>query len=456
MSYRILTNSASGRPFVVSGSGPGGKVRIGTETRTSANLIRAALKTGRSAITKAEWEALDPEEIPMPTPVKPRPASYTDDDPTSPAAVTRARLAEIDAYLNRYMVMSDAQRLACSLWALHSHCHDLWSYTPRLGILSPEAVNGKTTLADLVARLGVDYVDHSSATPAAVFTTAHATPRHIIYIDEVDKLFGLMASGKAGGQVCSILNRGYGKGSRVTRTAGRGKNIEYNIYSLAIMAGLGESIPPDLYTRTVTIRLRRASSDELRDKRRYDLDEVVPLADGLRTRIMGWLEYVRDPLTAISPELPAARTGLVWRPLLAIAQLAGPDILAQAVEACTTLAETHIETTADAFLAVVRSTLGDRDSVWNREIVDGLAVNGINMTQRAVANALAKLGVLSHNLTRGGRGGEQFNGYYARDLVSLWNGGTQDAKHYGNLWSTEPLLPCHLHSIARPFDQREG
>src|SRR6516225_2254712 len=59
----------------------------------------------------------------------------------------------IDWFIAKYGWMPDEERLAFSLWILHTYVYDQYNITPRLALLSPVAGCGKTTLIALLELL---------------------------------------------------------------------------------------------------------------------------------------------------------------------------------------------------------------------------------------------------------------------------------------------------------------
>jgi len=55
--------------------------------------------------------------------------------------------------ISRYAWIPDEERLAVSLWMLHTHVYDNYNVTPRLALLSPVFGCGKTTLLVLLQQL---------------------------------------------------------------------------------------------------------------------------------------------------------------------------------------------------------------------------------------------------------------------------------------------------------------
>ena len=65
----------------------------------------------------------------------------------------QALLDEVMAFLARYVVMTDAQRLVIALWIVHTHLVQHVEQTPYLSITSPDPECGKSRLLEVLNQL---------------------------------------------------------------------------------------------------------------------------------------------------------------------------------------------------------------------------------------------------------------------------------------------------------------
>jgi putative DNA primase/helicase len=214
---------------------------------------------------------------------------------------------------------------------VHSHCFDAFAVTPRLAICSPEKRCGKTRLLTILLHLCARPLPASNVTAAAVFRTIekyHPT----LLIDEADTFL------RDKEELRGVLNSGHTRTMAiVVRTVG--DNHEAAVFStwapLAI-AQIGR-LPATLEDRAVVIAMRRRRSDEqvepLSEER---LDELAPLS----RRMARWAGDHIERLRVAAPEVPdlgGDRAADNWRPLLAIADLAGGSWPQRAREAARLL-----------------------------------------------------------------------------------------------------------------------
>jgi len=57
-----------------------------------------------------------------------------------------AVLSEVELFLRRFIVMTDAQFVAVTLWTAHTHCIEICTYTPYLAVTSAEKQSAKSQL----------------------------------------------------------------------------------------------------------------------------------------------------------------------------------------------------------------------------------------------------------------------------------------------------------------------
>ena len=117
----------------------------------------------------AKGKALDlPEPEPWPEPVD--------------GAELIAGLVE---QIARYVILSEHAALAVALWTLHAHAHDTAFHSPRLTATSPTMRCGKSTLLRTISRLVPRPLPTANITPAAMFRVVEGA-KPTLLIDEAD------------------------------------------------------------------------------------------------------------------------------------------------------------------------------------------------------------------------------------------------------------------------------
>jgi hypothetical protein len=145
-----------------------------------------------------------------------------------------------------------------------------------------------------------------------------------------------------------------------------GDDHEVRLYSLwcaRMLAMIGRP-PATILDRAIVIELRRRTSDEPIARLRQDriAEELRPLREQWRR----WADDHAAAIRAADPDVPAGlhdRAADCWRPLLAIADLAGGEWPARARAAAVSLSgEQTDEAIGTELLADIRTIYDDRDS----------------------------------------------------------------------------------------------
>jgi uncharacterized protein DUF3631 len=234
-------------------------------------------------------------------------------------------LDELYAFVRRYVVLSEAQAVAVSLWLVHTYCIEAAEATPYLAITSAEKRSGKSRLLEVLALLAARPLAAAGATEAALFRSLAASPPPTLLMDEVDALFGAKARGD-NEDLRALLNAGYRRGTPVLRCVGEGtkQRVEpYAVFGPKALAGIGR-LPDTIADRSLPIRLKRRTAEESVERLRARDARVE--ADPLRDQLDLLAEDCVEQLALARPELPSElddRAQDACEPLVAIADLAG-------------------------------------------------------------------------------------------------------------------------------------
>lgn len=246
-----------------------------------------------------------PADQPASEPIEPTPA---------PARTDAADiLDDIERHLTRFISTTDANLRAIALFVLHAHAHEAASHSPLLWLNSPEKRCGKTTALKMVSHLVPNPIITSNISVAGMLK-AIQNIRPTFLIDEMEHAL------KATGGLHGVLNLGHAPDGVIVRN-----DATYSTWSPKVVALIGE-LPGTLADRSVRIALRRRLATEVVE-RFTRKDE--PEAEALRVRCEAWAtEVVLANLTDMDPDVPlqlSDRAQDNWRPLIAIADLAGGD-----------------------------------------------------------------------------------------------------------------------------------
>ena len=234
----------------------------------------------------------------------------------------------------RPVVMTDDAAATCALFAVHAHCLDAAKISPLLAITAPAHGCGKTTPLRLMASLVPSPVFVSDITPAALYRT-FKTENRTLLIDEAHSL--LLGNAR----LQRLFNAGH---CRDAAAVARADGI-FDLWCAKIIALIGD-LPVSLADRALRLDLKRKRAGD-------DVTALEAVAINLRdlaVRAARWSAQHLDQIAAadsVMPESVINRAADNWRPLLAIADMAGgrwPD-LARAL-ATKAAAETAIEDTS--------------------------------------------------------------------------------------------------------------
>ena len=122
-----------------------------------------------------------------------------------------------------------------------------------------------------------------------------------------------------------LLNAGHRRGGCALRCDGESNEVRaFNVYAPAVLCGIG-ALPGTLHDRSIVIRLERAKPGELRA--RFDSRHVESEAELCRKLA----RFIADNIVALESSDPKLPNGVFnrladnWRPLFAIAEIAGGD-----------------------------------------------------------------------------------------------------------------------------------
>src|SRR5262249_51094091 len=217
--------------------------------------------------------------------------------------------------IRQHVVLPDGSAEAMALWAVHTHVFDCFNHSPRLAITSPEKGCGKATALDVLRELVARPLPTSNVTASAVFRTIEiAIPT--LLIDEADTFL------KENEELRGILNSGHRKGTPIIRTVGDDyEPRQFSTWSPAAIAMIG-NLPSTLDDRSIAVRLRRRKPTERVQP--FRSDRALELND-LSRKAACWAVDHHAALVQADPDMGQLinRVADNWRPLFAIADLAG-------------------------------------------------------------------------------------------------------------------------------------
>lgn len=263
-------------------------------------------------------------------------STFTADEPQAvPLELLAGLLDDVGAFIRRFVVMSDAQADAVTLWIAHTHAVDAAETTPYLAITSAEKRSGKTRLREALELLVSSALSASNISDAALFRAVeNLTPT--LLLDEADAVFRAREREDPRG----MLNAGYRRGAVAYRMGGANKTTleRFPVFCAKAFFGIGDFLPDTLADRAIPVRLQRRTSEE--PVERFRRREAEPEGHALRDCLAAALEPRLEELQQARPHLPDElddRAEDSWEPLFEIADLADKDWPERARRAALTL-----------------------------------------------------------------------------------------------------------------------
>jgi putative DNA primase/helicase len=245
-------------------------------------------------------------------------------------------LDAIRSIFEKYIVLPVGAPIILALWVLHTYLLDAADATPIIAILSPEKRCGKTLVLEILQNLVRKPLPASNITASAMFRTI-AKFEPTLLVDEADCFL------PDNEELRGVLNSGHRRGTAVViRTTG--EDHEPKTFStwcckaIALIGKLSGSLAT-IGDRSIVITMRRKSSQEHVEKLRHRT--ISRETNELRQKAARWADDYTGVIESAEPVIPEVlndRAADCWRPLLAIADVAGGDWPEQARAAATMLA----------------------------------------------------------------------------------------------------------------------
>ena len=225
-------------------------------------------------------------------------------------------LKDIAAAYRRYVILPEHADTALALWTIHTYSYDHGRCTPILALTSPQKRCGKTTLMSVLLSMVNKPLAASNISPSCVFRSIDRWQPTLL-IDEADSFL------KDNEELRGIINSGHTRElAYVIRNVGDDHEPRrFSTWCSKAIALIGK-LPPTLHDRAIEIPLvRKTASEAVERFMEFDGTDI-------RRKCARWVAdhagELREADPAVPPELHD-RAADNWRPLLAIADLAGGE-----------------------------------------------------------------------------------------------------------------------------------
>jgi putative DNA primase/helicase len=290
------------------------------------------------------------------------------DSPVDGAAL----LADIEQVFTRYVFLPTGASVALPLWTLHAWTMDAGDISPFIVLVSPTKRCGKTTVLIILYYLTPRSELASNISPSALFRYVEDI-RPTLLIDEADSFV------KDNEELRGILNSGHTKAAahviRNVEVNGEHKPRRFSTWAPKAIAAIRE-LADTLEDRAVVLTLqRKPRSAGVERLRKRDSDGFAIL----RQKAARWAADNVDKLNDPDPKIPDAlndRAADNWRPLLAIADLAGGEWPAKACEAaCLLSGEAQDGAVGVELRKDIRKAFGEDHEIRSSDLVAKLTAD---------------------------------------------------------------------------------
>lgn len=263
------------------------------------------------------WTKRLEADAPMPT--------TASDEAWTESVNTADVLKGIADTLDAYSILPEHGSTAIALWLLFAHALDAFWIAPLLSIESPERRCGKSKLLDLIELLAPRGYMSGNMSVATTFRVCDERKPTFVW-DEVKRF---ITPDKV--ELIGLLETGYRRRSAwVDRCETEGKKVTTRRFTtwcpkVVAMKGTIGDIAETLEDRAIRIGMRRKLTSEHPLELRQD--RIEPFAI-LRRQAERWATDNMSALSQADPAVPDKlhdRARDNWRPLLAIADLAGGE-----------------------------------------------------------------------------------------------------------------------------------
>lgn len=246
-------------------------------------------------------------------------------------------LSSICALLLKHLVILPYQAQAAALWVAHTYMIAAAHVSPIAIINAPEKACAKTLFQTILGMLVRRPLAASNASMSALFRAIDRWDVALL-IDEADTFL------REQKEMHGMINAGYQRGGVVIRSEPAGDTFEpkaFPVFGPKCIAGIAleKHLPDATMSRGIHFNMRRKRADEKVERFRGVDGTCAELRSDLARAAIDFIDEVKAARPPLPPEL-SDRAQDNWEPLLAIAQVAGPEWLGYATEAAITMSAT--------------------------------------------------------------------------------------------------------------------
>ncbi len=385
---------------------------------------------GAASLVKAAFDAEKGEVGHTGSPLQGKAVAFPPIEPWSEPVDGEELLDELAHTFSRFLALPGHGAEALALWTVFAHAHDAAQMSPRLALVSATMRCGKTRALQLLGALVPRPLHVANLTAASLFRGIE-TFAPTLLVDEADTFLG------EANELRGVLNSGHSRpGAFVLRAVGDDHEPRvFSTWAPLAVAKIGK-LPGTLRDRSIVLRMRRRARGEQVESLRAD--RISGALEPLRRQMARWAADHLAQLRKADSATPAGfddRAADNWRPLLAIADLAGGDWPARARAAALVLSGAEATSEADEAVAVrlladIRDSLEAHgvDRIASKELVEALVAieaspwsdwnKGKPISSRQVADLLRRFEITPRTIRL--LDDKTVKGYLRADFADAW------------------------------------
>jgi hypothetical protein len=277
-----------------------------------------------------------------------RAPSLTEVEPWPEAISLAEVLNDAVAAYSRYLILPAGGAEKMALWSFMTHCFECFAIIPRLAVTAADKECAKSLVLRILRVTSARAVIMTNANIAPLFRVI-SSHRPSIFLDEADNYMHDKP------ELLTLLNDGYAAGGCVWRCEGEANEVrEYAVFAPVAIAMI-ERPADTLLSRCIEIRMKRKKSGERTANFRGDRpDQTLQI---IQRKFARAALDLADRLRSADPDMGNLfnRDADNWRPMFAIADLAGGDWPGRVREiASAAIAQKAEQSNLDKLLADIR------------------------------------------------------------------------------------------------------
>jgi hypothetical protein len=294
--------------------------RIRNELDRAAEIKKACetLETLHGVPIRQVREAVEAERTKAQAALAPKPK---DAEPWDKPVELGPILNELVAELGRYIATPRTNLYAAALWCAMSHVYDRLYCAPKLALQSPTPGAGKTTLLDCLSNV-VRQPEPVSGVSASAFIRMSDAVQPTWLLDEADRVLNPK---NASEELTAALNASsYRRMARiiisVPNPSGGWEQQAFHFWCPMILSGI-KRLVDTVQDRSIVLAMQRARPGELKHRL---INGTSFKFQEIQRKLLRWAADLSElDLDPVVPSFLHNREADLWRPLFALAELAG-------------------------------------------------------------------------------------------------------------------------------------